>query len=429
MNFLYLDTGLISNIGHNAFSCRHVTRELKRRGIQTYVLAQKDIQADVREELSAQAFFTCYTWFTYSTLPGGVVDPFCGWLNDFEIAWSNMRGDLEKIRGVTADDVVYVNSARAPQVMAVWSWFSQTPLNRRPTIFMEFGNALSVTLAENGVAWMPDPKQDSMPTMLRYIGLKMRKEDQARFHLATFAKKCSDAYSKVMGYPVLTLPLPHRAITDCHSRVGKRIKTVSVIGQQGWNKGYHLVPQFATQLLAQRDDVRLLIHNNIPGNMASDHALIRALAAADSRVTVNEEFAAGELWSHLLNESDLLVCPYNAKTYSTSYSAVASEAMANAIPLVAPANSTLSDVLEEFDTPGATFSDFTSQSVLEATLKVLDDFDSAAEKASLAARQWEATKGAGNLVDVFLGGQGPRRESPEASVFNAAPEGVSQLTH
>lgn len=429
MNFLYLDTGLLSNIGHNAFSCRHITKELKRRGVNTFVLTHKDIQADVREELNAQPFFKCYTWSTYSSLPGGVVDPFCGWLNDFEVAWSNMRGDLEKIRGVTADDVIYVNSARHPQVMAVWSWFTQTPLDRRPTIFMEFGNALSVTLGEKGVTWVPDPKNDAMPTLLRYIGLKMRKEDQARFKLATFAPKCSNAYSKLMEYPVVTLPLPHRAITDCHSRVGKRIKIVSVIGQQGWNKGYHLVPQFATQLLALRDDVRMLIHNNIPGNMANDHALIRALAAADPRVTVNEEFAGGELWSHLLNESDLLVCPYNASTYSTSYSAVASEAMANAIPLVAPANSTLSDVSDEFGTPGATFSEFTSKSVLDATIKVLDDFDSVAERASLAARQWEATKGAVNLVDVFLGKHDSRRAPAGNQVSKVTLQEVSQLTH
>ncbi|HEX4229737.1 MAG TPA: glycosyltransferase [Bryobacteraceae bacterium] len=429
MNFLYLDPGLLSNIGHSAFSCRHITGEMKRRGINTYVLAHKDIQADVRKELNAESFFTCYTWSTYSPLPGGIVDPFCGWLNDFEIGWSNMRGDLEKIRGVTAEDVVYVNSVRAPQVMAVWSWFTQTPLNRRPRVFLEFGNSLNVSLSGKGVTWIPDPMNDSMPTLLRYIGLKMRKEDQARFKLATFATKSSNAYSKLMEYPVVTLPLPHRAITDCHSRVGKRIKTVAVIGQQGWNKGYQHVPQFATQLLAQRNDVRLLIHNNIPNNMARDHGLIRALAAADTRITVNEQFADAELWSYLLNESDLLVCPYHAKTYSTSYSAVASEAMANAIPLIAPADSTLSDVLEEFNTPGATFSEFTSQSVLEAILKVLDDFDNAAERATLAARQWEATKGAGNLVDVFLGGQGPRRESPENPNLEVALEGVSQLTH
>jgi glycosyltransferase involved in cell wall biosynthesis len=426
MNFLYLDTGLLSNVGHNAFSCRHITRELKRRGIPTYVLAHKDIQADVREEVSAQPFFACYTWSTYSAQPNGVVDPFCGWLNDFEISWSNMRGDLDKIRGVTADDVVYANSVRAPQVMALWSWFSQTPLNQRPTIFMEFGNALTLAFGEKGLTWIPDPKQDAMPTMLRYIGLKMRKEDQARFKLATFANKCSNAYSKLMEYPVCTLPLPHRAITDCHNRAGKRIKTVSVIGQQGWNKGYHLVPQFATKLLAQRDDVRLLIHNNIPYNLASDHAVICALAAADPRVTVNEEFAGPELWSYLLNESDLLVCPYHAPTYSTSYSAVASEAMANAIPLVAPANSTLSDVLEEFGTPGAIFSEFTSESVLEAVIRVLDDFDSAAEKASLAARQWEATKGAGNLVDVFLGTNKPQR-APQEPLPIEMPL-ISQLT-
>jgi hypothetical protein len=299
-------------------------------------------------------------------------------------------------------------------------------LHQRPRIFIEFGNALSLALNEKGLTWIPDPKQDAMPTLLRYVGLKMHKEDQSRFKLGTFANKCSNAYSKLMEYPVVTLPLPHRAITDCHNRAGKRIKTVSVIGQQGWNKGYHLVPQFATQLLAQRDDVRLLIHNNIPYNMAADHAMICALAAADPRVTVNEEFAASELWSYLLNESDVLVCPYHAPTYSTSYSAVASEAMANAIPLVAPADSTLSDVLEEFGTPGATFAEFTTQSVLEATLKVLQDFDAMAEKACLAARQWEATKGAGNLVDTFLSAQQPTRKESRSKV---PLQEVSQLTH
>ncbi|MGC2656618.1 MAG: glycosyltransferase [Bryobacteraceae bacterium] len=427
MNFLYLDSGLSSNIGHNPFSCRHITGELKRRGVNTYVLAHKDINPAVQVELNAQPFFTCYTWATYSGQWNGVVDRFCGWLNDFEIAWSNTRGDLEKIRGVTADDVVFVNSARAPQVMAVWTWFSQMPPNQRPRVFIEFGNAVSIGVDEKGLAWVPDPKQDAMPTMLRYVGLKMRKEDQSRFKLATFANRCSNAYSTLMEYPVMTLPLPHRAITDCHNRSGKRIRTVSVIGQQGWNKGYQLVPQFARQLLNQREDIRVLIHNNIPDHMAADHLLIRALAAADPRVTVNEDFADANLWAYLLNESDLLVCPYHAPTYSTSYSAIASEAMANGIPLIAPANSTLSDVLEEFGTPGATFSEFTSEAVLQATLKVLDNFDAAAEKAYLAARQWEATKGAGNLVDVLLGIEKPQRAARKES--RSRFEEVPQLTH
>jgi hypothetical protein len=408
MNFLYLDPGLLNNVGHHSFSCRHITGETKARGIPTYILSNVGIEPDLKRELGAQPFFECYTYTTYSPHPDGKVDPICGWLNDFEVAWSRTRGDLEKIKGASSADIVYLNSARAPQLMAIWHWFTQIPLPQRPTIVVEFGNVINASVEGGKVTSVPHPMVDSMPMLLRYIAGKFTKEDRARLILATFDASVSKAFEAVLDYPVQTLPLPQEPITDCHSRVGKRPITVSLLGQQGGAKGFHMAPQIASTLLATRSDIRLLIHNSLPQMMHEEQESLRALAAADSRLTLHEELADRELWRQLLHQSDLILCPYHQPTYSASYSAVASEAVANAIPSVVPANTTLSELLVEFGNPGVTFEEFAAESVLQAVNQALDNFNRLAEAANVAASQWGKVKGASNLVDAILGFRNPR---------------------
>ena len=117
---------------------------------------------------------------------------------------------------------------------------------------------------------------------------------------------------------------------------------------------------------------------------------------------MSEDIAGETLWNQLLELSDLIVCPYDINRFIASYSAVASEAIANATPLVAPHGTTLHGLLHEFGMPGTVFTESTVDSVLKAVTTALDTFDSLATQAKRASQIWEETRGPSRLVDAML---------------------------
>jgi glycosyltransferase involved in cell wall biosynthesis len=205
-----------------------------------------------------------------------------------------------------------------------------------------------------------------------------------------------------MGRPVGVLPFVHHATTRLRSRVGARPCTVSVIGHQRVEKGYGLMPDVVRILQASGEDIRLLIHNGDPREMADAQQAVRKLAATDARIRLDERVADPAIWSELLDASDLIVCPYEPSRYALSASAVASEAIANAIPVVVPGHTALSRLVREFGGPGTTFEGFDAVSVAAGVLEALRNFDQLAELAYLAAGRWAERFGPDRLVEAIL---------------------------
>ena len=85
----------------------------------------------------------------------------------------------------------------------------------------------------------------------------------------------------LLGRPVGVLPLPQFAQAAVTSRTGHRPITVSVLGHQRPDKGYHLMPEIARLLLAHEPDIRLLVHNGAPDVMPRIQEEMRAHAAVE----------------------------------------------------------------------------------------------------------------------------------------------------
>jgi hypothetical protein len=401
MRVIYLDPGLRDERGHWANTCRSIRGELDRRGIPVMVLAQADIIPALRDELKAVPLFRAWT----SIRSDG--DPVSGQLNWFDSASRLTIEDLGRMRGVKADDICYLASAEPAQFMALVRWSQLLPEDQRPHIVMEFGADPGVDVSpgpqpDQMVLRLRDYRQDPRPMFYRFAARQMRDVDPPRFHMVTFDKVTSDIYGQVVGKPVGVLPLPQFAGIKARSRAGRRPVTVSVIGHQRFDKGYHLMPEIARLLLAHEPDVRLLIHNCIPEQMPQVQAELRAHAAVESRVTINEEVAGPALWARLVDQTDLMLCPYQPARYLASYSAVAVEALAHAIPLVVPAATSLSRMLADFGQPGTTFTGFDAAGVVAATREALAGFDALAERATAAASRWGASMGAPHTVQALL---------------------------
>ncbi len=414
MKFIYLDTGLVSELGHHANFCRGVVQELRARRQSVEVFGHERISKALQVELGARPFFRRYTYQNTPHKSDRFWDPLCGWLTSFDIAWRATKEDLDQITDVSEEDLIYVNSAMAPQLHATLTWLRQMPQENRPGVIMELNLDPGVHLAEESAEelWKaPDPRIDSRATLYRYVSKDLEVDDRRNLKLMTFDPSTSEAYQRLMNYPVEAWPVPLRAVTSGQSRKGKALKTISILGQQRPEKGYSLVPELASMLLQARHDIVLLVHNASPGDMPHEQAKLRELAKREPRLVLNELVAGPELWRNLLEASDLIICPYNPVLFKTRCSGVTNEALANSIPVVVPANTSLSKTLAEFGAPGTTFDSYRADSVFEATVSLLNNFDHYARMANRACKGWEQTCGSGRIVDKLLSWQEVRADS------------------
>lgn len=401
--FAYFDAGLANNLGHHANSARNIVSEVRSRGIPCAVLGHMGLEQGLQAELAATPWFRCHTYGIYDQ------DPICGWLTNHELVARVMAEDLGRLQDVSSADLVYVNSVQPAQFMGVVRWAQSLPAETRPQVIMEFGTdpGLIVYDTPNGIRFSPhDTRVDARAVLLRHTARHLTEADREWLKLATFDSQSSGIFQMLLDFPVGTLPLPQQAVTSCRDRTGKRPVVIGILGHQRGEKGYDKVPALAERLLAEHgDDIRLLVHNGDPDGMPKEQQALRDIAARDRRLVMEERTADAVLWAALLELTDLIVCPYNRNRFISSYSAVASEAMANAIPLVVPDGTTMHAVIREFGEPGTTFNDESVDGIHAAVNAALGDFDRLARLAKLASQRWGETRGAKCLVDTLLSWQ------------------------
>jgi hypothetical protein len=404
--FAYLDPALTNNLGHHANSGRSIVGEIRARDIPCAILGHMEIEDSLRGELSATPWFR---WNTYMVVDK---DPVCGWLMDFEMGARVTAEDIGRLQGILPTDLIYMNSIQPAQLMGILRWGRTLAEDQRPTVIVEFGTDPGLILLEQDNAapqFLPmDPRLDARAVLLRFTARQMTEEDQRWLKLATFDSQSSAIFQLLLEYPVGTLPLPQGPVTTCRDRTGKRPIVIGILGHQRGDKGFHKVPALVAGLLATRgDDIRVLVHNGAPDGMPDHQQKLRDMAAADPRLVLDERPADAVLWSNLLEVSDLIVCPYIRNRFIASYSAVASEAMANAIPLVAPEGTTLHGIMREFGMPGTIFKEESVEAIQAAVAAALDDFDRLAGLARQASIRWGETRGAKCLVDTLLSWRTP----------------------
>ena len=292
MRFFYADPGLLSDNGHYATYCRSITGELRKRGITPIILAHNQVDETLREELGALPFFERPTnWFSDG-------DPICGWLNAFHISAEATHKDLARLNDIGCNDIVYFSSIRPAQFYAIALWLNGSERERMPRIIAEFANdpGLYRTTDKTSFA-IRDPRIEPTATLFRFTACRVSAGWQERLHLVTFEAVMSQVYSLLLKYPVGVLPTSICAMGPLRRRAHKSPITVSVLGVQRANKGYHLMPDVIGGLLQSYANIRVLVHNSTPAKVPDQQSAIRALAASDDRIIVDERVARPKIWA------------------------------------------------------------------------------------------------------------------------------------
>ena len=407
MRVFYLDPGLRSRPGHHPVHCRLIVEELASRGFETRVYGHVNVEADLVAELRAQPHFR------HSPYVESDGDPLCGWLTGFDRFSRVTFEDLERLAGILPTDLVYLSSARAIELAAITGWMGRRTPETMPSVVVDFCVPPGTELERAGSAIkiaVPDPRRDARAVLLRFASRRMAPHILPRLRLITFASSLAEHYRYLLGRRVDTVPMLFEATTGRRNRAGKRPIVVALLGHQQRTKGYHMAPAIVRRLLAMRPELRFLIHNSDPAAAATEDAtglveaqqLLREMAARDGRVELSEEPAGKDLWSSLLERSDLVLCPYARQSYQGGFSGVAVEAIANGIPVVGPAGTGIEMLIDEFGEAGTVFDRQEPDAIVDATVKLLDDFDRYAALAHQAAVIWPTRYGPRAMVDALL---------------------------
>jgi glycosyltransferase involved in cell wall biosynthesis len=129
---------------------------------------------------------------------------------------------------------------------------------------------------------------------------------------------------------------------------------------------------------------------------------LHEIAAKNPRLIMDERLACGEVWQQVLDSSDLMLLPYASSRFAISYSAIAVEAIANGIPLVVPAGTSMARLVQEFGGAGTTFDRADAPSIAESVQRALDRFDQLATMAYSGSDLWGHVHGPRNMLDAML---------------------------
>lgn len=361
------------------------------------MFASDQIDAPLQAELGAAPLFR---HFAYVATDG---DPVNGWRNVFELGTRLTTEDLARLP-IGTGDILFCSTAMPTMILALAQWLAARPRDTWPQIVAELGTdtGLDPAPAGDGTWVARDPQLDARAVLYRQAAAQIPKDAGSHLHLFYVDARNAEIFSQLLQYPVHLLPSFYGAAGTPRKRGTQRPLTVATLGHQQMLKGYHLVPEVALRLLFARSDCRILVHNSAPQQMPDLQNIVRMMAEQQPRLTVDERSVAPDLWAGLLDSVDVLLCPYDPRHYRMMPSGIVAEAIANAIPFVGPAGTSLARMQSDYQAGGSLFDGFEPEPVVTATIALLDTIDRQAELSLAAAARWAARNGAGPAVDAIL---------------------------
>jgi hypothetical protein len=384
----YVDAALRTNFGHHANACRHIVGELRRRGNKVDIYGNEAVDPTLARELDIRPQFQHWPY-----------DPITDRLHlDYLIGRKSFLYDLVSAWRHGPYDLVYFNSVLPAQFGAVALWLRRFVDGNLPYVAIEFGTPSGLNSDTRFHAFQPLYLEGNS-----LFGAHHR----SRLLQFTFDKVSSRDYASMLACPVETMPTVHMGVNIPRQREmgADGAITVSFLGHQRSEKGYHLVPEIVRQLLEHRLPVKLLVHNGDPDDCPGDYGIIgvssklREMASANPILTFEHRPADQLYWQGLLDRSDLIVLPYEPARYDAAYSAIAVEAVSDGVPMVVPAGTTMETLAKVYQGRASTFVRWESASIVDSIATAVSDFEDLSRLASAGAAKWRRENGAKQFVD------------------------------
>lgn len=399
MRFILLDPGAVTTVGHHFNLLQIISLELERRGIDAVSYAHVG-SAENGAQLKTVPHFRASPYSMASR------DPICGPLENFLIQSDVLFEDLCRLPETLTEDgqtVLLFPSIHWNQIYGIARWLGTLPPGRRPPVIMLLGQGAGITITGNQCAVNPE-----IGPYYRIGYNRLRAINYPHLTMATYGSRLVEEHRFLAQMDVHLQPL-HFAGEDIvlpprAPAANGRINLLYA-GDARPNKGFHLLPQILAQVLTRTANVdatvqvsgyvSLLGLDPVANNM-------EAFTRQTDRVKLVTGYQDREAYLRMIHESDIVLLPYQADSYRSNISGIATEALFLGKPMVVPEGSFLADLVRQLGDCGTISERQEPEAIVAATLALLADFPTYAQRALKARDIWRSQHGTGHLIDFML---------------------------
>jgi glycosyltransferase involved in cell wall biosynthesis len=388
-NFVLMDPSLTGPGSHHYFAAIALSQESKKNGMQFTAFSHKNYEpspfATEEENLNAIPTFE----------RSGYYYPFqSDFFEEFPHLFSTNNKLLDAFSKIyqqnkelfTKDSIVFFPAVTAAQIIAIANFISTIDPKESPT----WGMCLMFP-----PEWNPNGETAQSGFNIYNMALPLLKhlEQTHRIAYTTETAGLADFYGQSLGKKPLVIP-----INTIQYRLGK-VKSepkpenkrilISYIGYSKEEKGTHLLPEIVKKVSRRRDDVSFMIQLMASETNITDY--VKNSIESFENVRIIEGALSAEDIATLTYISDLVLLPYNAECYKIRGSTIYNECSYLGTPMVVAAGTENGDeAIENGNAIG--FDKFTGQSVVDATLKALENLDDLKNIAAKVEKQKENTE-------------------------------------
>jgi len=385
----------------------------RKRGIDLRVFVQDKVLPGIAAETGARGIFgvteadiAAYCKpETYATR-----DPHCQPLLEFMVQSRAITRACREAWTEPKPDIVVFPWAFPTIMNGVAEWLTELPARERP------GFVLNFVRPEEG--WYLDAKRKEGKgnfTLFRFAAKRMNallppeklKLTAADRRLCKLISHAAETECGLAPLPVSGPPDEELARLKQHARRGIRI---GLLGQNRGEKGGELYAKIVEAVCMAHADVSFFIQV-----MRAEDA--DALSAALRSLPVRAAIHAGQLsrqdyFTRMVN-SDLLLMPYTGSNYAMQPSGVFAEGIACGVPGVVPANTWMSDRLNEGSGAGEIFAQTNPREITAAVSRAIGRLPELRAKAAASMGAWRKQHSVEAYVDYAVNQFPALRSSPK----------------
>ncbi|QDT99932.1 glycosyltransferase [Gimesia aquarii] len=182
----------------------------------------------------------------------------------------------------------------------------------------------------------------------------VHEKEKGQFYFYTDTDHLTKQYNSLGAMKFTTLPIPHDStLQKSKTQVGNGPLVISYIGDARTEKGFQALPKLISDLEAKGIDAgqvhyRFQSNFNVPEGEPAPRVAKAVLSNySENYIELLEGPFNSEEYASLINDSDIVLIPYDSNNYYARSSGVLAEALVAGIPVVVPAGTWMSSAFTQ----------------------------------------------------------------------------------
>jgi glycosyltransferase involved in cell wall biosynthesis len=393
MRLIYCDTALADLNGHYFSECKMTVNAFSAASVTSHIFGHVAAKEADLAPLTVHAHFRTqkWEWLGFSN------DFFCGPIESLLISANIIAEDLGRIEGLEAADIVCWNHITPSDLFALGLWGASISKEKTPHFLLHLGLQPGIyPLVENGeLTGKYEIIDRTSAEQFRLAAKRLPTHIKERIKFVAYDELAAKSYQELLLQEVHLVPFCSYENANPKRRNSSKI-TVSYLGVPRDPKGFATAPHVIQQLLQQTPDhVNFMVQLGGDWKIGGDKVkpeqqMIRDLASLNPRVKAVQGPLTELEYQGMLENTDLLLLPYDQQPYASQTSGPCMEALANGIVQVATNKTTMDFALRRHGMPGVLIDAPTVEQTVAGALEAIKNYDHLAEKAFAASQQWRS---------------------------------------